>query len=77
MTTMPTRQLLAFACSALLVLTAQAGDEIVAANDLPIAATAGAKLSALMDNIQPGDHLKLRVHRASGEQVVDILVGER
>jgi C-terminal processing protease CtpA/Prc len=55
----------------------QAGDEIVAANDIPIAGTPGSKLSGLMDNAKPGDHLKLRVHRASGEQVVDVVVGER
>ena len=120
MTILRTRPLLAFACTALLVLAAhaagkpsigfslavetdgffsttlkkvtitavkpglpaekaglQAGDEIVAANDLPIASTPGARLSALMDNIKPGDHLKLRVHRASGDQVCDVVVGER
>lgn len=55
----------------------QAGDEIVAANDIPIAGTPGSKLSGLMENAKPGDHLKLRVHRGSGEQVVDIVVGER
>ena len=55
----------------------QAGDEIVAANDLPIAGTPGGKLSELMDNIKPGDHLKLRVHRGSGEQLADVVVGER
>jgi C-terminal processing protease CtpA/Prc len=55
----------------------QAGDEIVAANDLPVAGTPGSKLSALMENAKPGDHLKLRVHRGTGEQVVDIVVGER
>ena len=55
----------------------QAGDEIVAANDIPVVGTPGGKLSALMDNVKPGDHLKLRVHRGSGEQMVDILVGER
>ena len=54
-----------------------AGDEIVAANDLPIAGTPGGKLSELMDNVKPGDHLKLRVHRGSGDQLVDIVVGER
>ena len=120
MTILRTRPLLAFACTALLVLAAhaagkpsigfslavetdgffsttlkkvtitavkpglpaekaglQAGDEIVAANDLPIAGTPGARLSALMDNIKPGDHLKLRVHRGSGEQLADVVVGER
>ena len=120
MTKLPTRPLLAFACTALVALAAQAagkpsigfslavetdgllsttlkkvtitavkpglpaekaglqaGDEIVAANDLPIAGTPGAKLSALMDNIKPGDHLKLRVHRGSGEQLADVVVGER
>jgi C-terminal processing protease CtpA/Prc len=55
----------------------QAGDESVAANDLPVAGTPGSKLSALMENAKPGDHLKLRVHRGTGEQVVDIVVGER
>ena len=55
----------------------QAGDEIVAANDIPVAGTPGSKLSALMDNAKPGDHLKLRVHRGSGEQLVDVVVGER
>jgi len=54
-----------------------AGDEIVAANDIPVAGTPGSKLSGLMENAKPGDHLKLRVHRASGEQLVDIVVGER
>ena len=53
------------------------GDDVVAANDIPIAGTPGSKLSGLMENARPGDHLKLRVHRASGDQVVDILVGER
>jgi C-terminal processing protease CtpA/Prc len=55
----------------------QAGDEVVAANDIPIAGTPGSKLSGLMDSVKPGDHLRLRVHRGSGEQVVDIVVGER
>ena len=54
-----------------------AGDEIVAANDIPVAGTPGSKLSGLMENAKPGDHLKLRVHRATGEQLVDIVVGER
>lgn len=55
----------------------QVGDEVVAANDIPIAGTPGSKLSGVMENAKPGDHLKLRVHRGSGEQVVDIVVGER
>jgi C-terminal processing protease CtpA/Prc len=55
----------------------QVGDEVVAANDIPIAGTPGSKLSGLMENAKPGDHLKLRVHRGSDEQVVDIVVGER
>jgi S1-C subfamily serine protease len=54
-----------------------AGDEVVAANDIPIAGTPGGKLSGLIENAKPGDHLKLRVHRGGGEQVVDIVVGER
>ena len=54
-----------------------AGDEIVAANDIPVAGTPGGKLSALMENAKPGDHLKLRVHRGSAEQVCDVVVGER
>jgi C-terminal processing protease CtpA/Prc len=54
-----------------------AGDEIVAANEIPVAGTPGSKLSGLMENAKPGDHLKLRVHRGSGEQLVDIVVGER
>ncbi len=120
MTMLPTRPLLAFACTAFLALAAQAagkpsigfslsvetdgffsttlkkvtitavkpglpaekaglqvGDEIVAADDIPIAGTPGGKLSDLMNNAKPGDHLKLRVHRGSGEQLVDIVVGER
>lgn len=55
----------------------QAGDEIVAANDIPVAGTPGSKLSAVMENARPGDHLKLRVHRNAGEQLVDVVVGER
>jgi C-terminal processing protease CtpA/Prc len=54
-----------------------AGDEIVAANDIPVAGTPGSKLSGLMNDAKPGDHLKLRVHRGTGEQLVDIVVGER
>jgi S1-C subfamily serine protease len=54
-----------------------AGDEIVAANDIPVAGTPGSKLSAVMENAKPGDHLKLRVHRGTGEQLVDVVVGER
>jgi C-terminal processing protease CtpA/Prc len=54
-----------------------AGDEIVAANDIPVAGTPGSKLSGLMNDAKPGDHLKLRVHRATGEQLVDVVVGER
>jgi len=54
-----------------------AGDEIVAANDIPIAGTPGGKLKDVLENAKPGDHLKLRVHRGSGEQVVDVVVGER
>jgi C-terminal processing protease CtpA/Prc len=55
----------------------QVGDDVIAANDIPIAGTPGSKLSGLMNDAKPGDHLKLRVHRGSGEQVVDIVVGER
>ena len=54
-----------------------AGDEIVAANDIPIAGTPGGKLKSVMEDAKPGDHLKLRVHRGSAEQVCDIVVGER
>jgi len=54
-----------------------AGDEIVAANDIPIVGTPGGKLKDVLENARPGDHLKLRVHRGSGEQVVDVVVGER
>jgi C-terminal processing protease CtpA/Prc len=53
------------------------GDELVAADDIPVVGASGLKLRALIDNAKPGDHLKLRVHRASGEQVVDVVVGER
>ncbi len=53
------------------------GDDVVAANDVPIVGTKGGKLSDLMDGVKPGDHLKLRVHRGDEEKVVDILVGER
>jgi S1-C subfamily serine protease len=55
----------------------QAGDEVVAANDIPIAGTPGSKLQGVLENAKPGDHLKLRVHRGSGDQVIDIVVGER
>ena len=55
----------------------QAGDEIVAANDIPIAGTPGGKLKDVLENAKPGDHLKLRVHRGSAEQVCDVVVGER
>lgn len=55
----------------------QAGDEIVAANDIPIAGTPGGKLKDVLDNAKPGDHLKLRVHRGSTEQLCDVVVGER
>ena len=55
----------------------QAGDEVVAANDIPIAGTPGGKLKDMLENAKPGDHLKLRVHRASGDQVCDVVVGER
>jgi len=55
----------------------QAGDEVLAANDIPIAGTPGGKLKDVLENAKPGDHLKLRVHRGSGDQVIDILVGER
>jgi C-terminal processing protease CtpA/Prc len=54
-----------------------AGDEIVAADDIAIAGAPGSKLSGLMENAKPGDHLRLRVHRATGDQTVDITVGER
>jgi hypothetical protein len=30
-----------------------------------------------MENAKPGDHLRLRVHRAAGDQTVDVTVGER
>ena len=53
------------------------GDEIVAANDIPITGTPGSKLQGLLENARPGDHLKLRVHRGSADQVVDIVMGER
>ena len=54
-----------------------AGDEVVAANDIPIVGTPGGKLKDVLENAKPGDHLKLRVHRGSGEQVIDVVVGER
>gem|GEM_PF-631099 len=55
----------------------QAGDEIVAANDIPIAGTPGGKLKDVLENAKPGDHLKLRVQRGGAEQVCDVVVGER
>ena len=55
----------------------QAGDEVVAANDIPIAGTPGGKLKDVLENAKPGDHLKLRVHRGSAERVFDVVVGER
>jgi len=54
-----------------------AGDEILAANDVPVPGTAGGKLKDLMEALKPGDHLKLRVHRGDGEHLFDLLVGER
>ena len=53
------------------------GDEVVAANDIPIAGTPGSKLSGVMENAKPGEHLRLRVHRGADEKLVDITVGER
>jgi S1-C subfamily serine protease len=55
----------------------QVGDEVLAANDIPVAGTPGSKLSGVMENAKPGDHLKLRVQRGGAEQTVDIVVGER
>lgn len=55
----------------------QAGDEIVSANDIPIAGTPGGKLKDVLEGAKPGDHLKLRVHRGNAEQVFDVVVGER
>jgi len=55
----------------------QVGDDVVAANDLPIAGTPGSKLSAMIGAAKPGDHLRLRVQRGGAEQQVDIVVGER
>mgnify|MGYP001552757363 CR=1 FL=1 len=54
-----------------------AGDEIVAANDIAIAGAPGSKLSGLMENAKPGDHLCLRVHLGASDQTGDITVGER
>jgi predicted metalloprotease with PDZ domain len=55
----------------------QAGDEIVSANDVPVAGTPGGKLKDVLENAKPGDHLKLRVHRGNADQLCDIVVGER
>jgi len=54
-----------------------AGDEVVSANEIPIAGTPGSKLSDVIGNAKPGDHLKLRVHRGGADQLFDIVVGER
>ena len=53
------------------------GDEVLAANDVPVPGTSGGKLKDLMEALKPGDHLRLKVHRADGEHLVDVLVGER
>ena len=54
-----------------------AGDEVVAANDIPIAGTPGGRLKDVLENAKPGDHLTLKVHRGTEDKVVDIVVGER
>jgi C-terminal processing protease CtpA/Prc len=54
-----------------------AGDEILVANDVPVPGTAGGKLKDLMEALKPGDHLKLKVRRADGDRLVDVVVGER
>ena len=54
-----------------------AGDEVVAANDIPIAGTPGGKLKDVLENAKPGDHLKLRLLRGAEDKLVDIVVGER
>ena len=54
----------------------QAGDEVEAVNDLPVPGTSGLRVKEIVEATKPGDHLRLKVRRADGEHLVDIVAGE-
>jgi S1-C subfamily serine protease len=54
----------------------QAGDEVTAVNDVPVVGTSGLRVKEIVQGTKPGDHLRLKVHRADGEHVIDIVAGE-
>jgi C-terminal processing protease CtpA/Prc len=54
----------------------QAGDEVETINDLPVVGTSGLRVKEIVEATKPGDHLRLKVRRADGEHVVDIVAGE-
>jgi C-terminal processing protease CtpA/Prc len=54
----------------------QSGDDVVAVNDVPISGTSGLRVKDIVQGVKPGDHLRLKVRRADGEHLVDIVAGE-
>jgi C-terminal processing protease CtpA/Prc len=54
-----------------------AHDEVETVNGVAVAGAPGGRIRDLVGAIRPGDHLRLKVRRADGEHVVDIVAGER
>jgi C-terminal processing protease CtpA/Prc len=55
----------------------QARDEVETVNGVTVAGAPGGRIRDLVGAIRPGDHLRLKVRRADGEHVIDIVAGER
>jgi C-terminal processing protease CtpA/Prc len=51
----------------------QAGDDVEAVNDVPVAGSSGSKIMDMVHAVRPGDHLRLKVRRKGAEQLVDIV----
>jgi C-terminal processing protease CtpA/Prc len=50
-----------------------AGDDVEAVNDLTVAGASGLRVKDIVESTKPGDHLRLKVRRADGEHVVDMV----
>jgi len=53
----------------------QAGDDVEAINDTPIAGASGPAIMDIVHGVKPGDHLRMKVKRGGAEKVIDIVAG--
>jgi S1-C subfamily serine protease len=51
------------------------GDDVESVNDVPIAGTGGSRIMDLVQAVQPGEHLRLKVLRGGARHLIDIVGG--